>query len=192
MKYQRESEGGTERRRVREGGRDGGRETVVFLRLVLIWAWRVQADSCKSAKHSILGDPRSRTPPPSCLRDLEAFHWSGGRSDPHVSKLTFGLESEYFCFQDLNRPSSHSKAEFLAWAAQTGQIRAIFGGYSAETARCIPLNFYGLDSYGPGESKPTAANQPNTGSWGTPGHVPPPTPCLPAGFGSLPVVGQAF
>ena len=71
---------------------------------------------------------RACAPPPACLRDLEAFQWSGGRSDPHVSKLTFGLESEYFCFQDLNRPSSHSKAEFLAWAAQTGQIRAIFGG----------------------------------------------------------------
>ena len=124
MKYQRESEGGTERRRVREGGRDGGRETVVFLRLVLIWAWRVQADSCKSAKHRILGDTMV-TYPWLAGRILEAFQWSGGRSDPHVSKLAFGLESEYFY---LNRPSSHSKAEFLAWAAQTGQIRAIFGG----------------------------------------------------------------
>ena len=47
---------------------------------------------------------------------------------PYVSKLAFGLDSEYFCFQDLNRPSSHSKPEFLAWAAQTGQMRAIFGG----------------------------------------------------------------
>ena len=61
-------------------------------------------------------------------RILEAFQWSGGRSDPHVSKLAFGLDSEYYCFQDLNRPSSHSKPEFLAWAAQTGQMMAIFGG----------------------------------------------------------------
>ena len=74
-----------------------------------------------------LGGPMV-TYPPACWRDLEAFQWSGGRSDPHVSKLAFGLDSEYFCFQDLNRPSSHSKAEFLAWAAQTGQMRAIFGG----------------------------------------------------------------
>ena len=49
-------------------------------------------------------------------------------ADPHVSKLTFGQVSEYFCFQDLICPSSHSKAEFLALAAQTGKKRAIFGG----------------------------------------------------------------
>ena len=60
-------------------------------------------------------------------RTLEAFQWSGGRSYPHVSKLASGLESEYLRFQDLNRPSSHSKPEFLAWSAQTGQMRAIFG-----------------------------------------------------------------
>ena len=75
-----------------------------------------------------LGGPHGHIHPRACWRDLEAFHWSDGRSDPHVSKLSFGLDSEYFCFQDLNRPSSHSKAELLAWAAQTGQIRAIFGG----------------------------------------------------------------
>ena len=63
-----------------------------------------------------LGGPHGHVPsPPACWLDLEAFQWSGGRSDPHVSKLTFGLDSEYFCFQDLNRPSSHSKPEFLAW-----------------------------------------------------------------------------
>ena len=124
-------------------------------------------------------------PPPSCLRDLEAFQWSGGRSDPHVSKLTFGLESEYFY---LNRPSSHSKAEFLAWAAQTGQIRAILEGYSSKTERSIPLFFCGLDSYGPQESKPTVANQPNTGV-GPHGHVP--LACR-QDFGGLPVVGRAF
>ena len=45
----------------------------------------------------------------------------GGRGCP-------GLDAGFFRFQDLNRPSSHSKAEFLDWAAQTGQIRAIFGG----------------------------------------------------------------
>ena len=73
--------------------------------------------------------PWSRTPGPKLAgRISEAFQWPGGRSDPHISKLAFSLASEYFRFQDLNRPSSHSKAEFLAWAAQTGQVRAIFEG----------------------------------------------------------------
>ena len=74
-----------------------------------------------------VGDPMV-TYPWLAGRILEAFQWSGGRSDHHVFMLAFGLDSEYFCFQDLNRPSSHSKTEFLAWAAQTGQNRAIFGG----------------------------------------------------------------
>ena len=74
-----------------------------------------------------VGDPMVTYPWLAC-RILEAFQWSGGRSDPDVYKLAFILDSEYLCFQDLNRQSSQSEAEFLAWAAQTGQMRAIFGG----------------------------------------------------------------
>ena len=78
----------------------------LFLTLGLVWASRIQANCCQQAKHRILGDPMV-TYPWLAGRILEAIQWSGGRSDPHVSKPAFGLDSEYFSFQDLNRPSSH-------------------------------------------------------------------------------------
>jgi len=61
--------------------------------LGLVWAWRVQADSCKPTKHMILWDYGHVPPPLACRRDVEAFQWSSGRSDPHVSNSAFGLVS---------------------------------------------------------------------------------------------------
>jgi hypothetical protein len=50
--------------------------------------------------------------------------WSGTEADPHVSKPTFRVESEIFCLQDLNRPSSRSKATFVSGQAESGPKEA--------------------------------------------------------------------
>ena len=54
--------------------------------------------------------------------------WSGTESDPHVSKPTFGVESNKVCLRDLNRPSSQSKATFVSGQAKSGPNRLGFGG----------------------------------------------------------------
>ena len=93
-----------------------------------------------------LGGPAGHVPSPmpiACMRSLEAFQRAGGRSDPHVSKPAFGVDSNGFCFQDLDRPSSHSKSDFLAWAAQTGKKKADFRGAMAQNRHEPSPFFYG-------------------------------------------------
>ena len=56
-------------------------------------------------------------------------HFCGlAHSDPHVSKPSFRVESEKVCLQDLNRPSSLSKATFVSVQAKSGPNRLGFGG----------------------------------------------------------------
>ena len=61
--------------------------------------------------------------------------WSGGHFEPLFSNPTFRLFSEYFCFQDLNRPSSRSKTAVFAGRAPNPPKSAVFGG---------PQHFNGL------------------------------------------------
>ena len=144
-----------------------------------------------------LGGPAGHVPSPmpiACMRGLEAFQWAGGRSDPHVSKPAFGVDSNGFCFQDLNRPSSRSKSDFLAWAAQTGQKKADFRGAIAQKRHePSPIFMGGFDSYRSKEPKPTVATQPLTGSKGTSWSRPlPHAHSMHAKFGGLPEGGRAI
>ena len=100
--------------------------------------------------------------PPSLARgggpDMDALLGSGGRSDPHVSMPTFRLDSEFACFEGLNRTSSPSKAGFVAWAAQTGQMRdhlwRIIAWHWHGVVQCFMVGFV---LYRPEEARPTTA-----------------------------------
>ena len=121
----------------------------------------------------------------------------GRASDPipmSLIHLCLQIEKINDCFQDLNRPSSRSKSDFLAWAAQTGQKKADFRGAIAQKRHePSPFIMGGFDSYGSKEPKPTVATQPLTGSRGTSWSRPlPHAHSMHARFGGLPVGGRAI
>ena len=64
--------------------------------------------------------------PLACTGAKDPLPWSGGHFEPLFSNPTFRLVSRYFCFRDLDRPSSRSKTAFVAGA---GTKPAKIGGF---------------------------------------------------------------
>ena len=71
------------------------------------------------------------------LEPLQCQEWQGWESEPHVPKPTFGLVSEYFCFQELNKCllCLHSEnLHIFIQAAKTSAKRSVLHIHNIWTA----------------------------------------------------------